>query len=309
MTSMPKCGALRDAVGGWDWVKMMSLYCQSSVADEHNFAGRLSDLLQEMINAYDEKVEFIRELEVMSGVVAAVKTTKFLNENLWKDDKRIQKLHNMNIDVGMKAVEMENFGVGCSICYAYSDTKCYNGMVANVRLAGQINWAALEVNDTIMVRDQFLEELDSLGVRHVPSKMAEFLREIQMRDTETVAKLQVLVAEMELNARKKDVFIQKLKVTKEDRQIATKLNRLREEMLVLCEKRKNIAHELRIFRSIVVISKAAEFVAESVRKANDQAVQVREVETEIEATVLEKRGVHPEDCGKRALLECVNGRC
>ncbi|GJZ70052.1 hypothetical protein Tco_0633602, partial [Tanacetum coccineum] len=66
MTSMPKCGALRDAVGGWDWVKMMSLYCQSN---EHNFAGRLSDLLQEMINAYDEKVEFIRELEVVSGIV------------------------------------------------------------------------------------------------------------------------------------------------------------------------------------------------------------------------------------------------
>ncbi|GJU92061.1 hypothetical protein Tco_1304484 [Tanacetum coccineum] len=107
-----------------------------------------------------------------------------------------------------------------------------------------------------------------------------------MRDKETVAKLHVLVAEMELNARKKYVFIQKLKVlillyqpevAKEDRQIATKLNRLREEMLVLCEKRRNIAHELRIFRSIVVISKAAEFVAESVRKANDQAVQMRDV--------------------------------
>ncbi|GJV34361.1 hypothetical protein Tco_1394761, partial [Tanacetum coccineum] len=71
--------------------------------------------------------------------------------------------------------------------------------------------AATEVNNTIMVRDQFLEELDSLGVRHVPSKLAEFLREIQMRDKETVAKLQVLVAEMELNAHKKDKFIQKLK--------------------------------------------------------------------------------------------------
>nr|GFC55870.1 hypothetical protein [Tanacetum cinerariifolium] len=62
-------------------------------------------------------------------------------------------------------------------------------------------------------RDQFLKELDSLGVRHVPSKMAEFLREIQMRDKETVAKLQILVAEKELNARKKYEFIQNSRVS------------------------------------------------------------------------------------------------
>nr|GEW79947.1 hypothetical protein [Tanacetum cinerariifolium] len=76
--------------------------------------------------------------------------------------------------------------------------------------------------------------------------------------------------------------------TKEDRQIATKLNKLREELLVLCKKRRNIAHELRIFRSIVVVSKIVEFVAESVTKTNDQASQVCDVKTQIEATVLEK---------------------
>nr|GEZ96810.1 hypothetical protein [Tanacetum cinerariifolium] len=192
---MLKCGALRDDVGGCDWVQMMSLYCESSAADERNFAGWLSDLLQEMINAYEKKVEFIRELETVPGIATVVKTGKFLNENLWKDDKRIRKLRNMNIDAGMKADEMENFR---SVCEDY-------------RLAGLINRAAIEVNDMIMVRDRFLKELDSLGVWHVPSKMAEFLREIQMRDKETVTKRQILVAEIELNARKKDEFIQKLK--------------------------------------------------------------------------------------------------
>ncbi|GJT39687.1 hypothetical protein Tco_0939552 [Tanacetum coccineum] len=179
MTSMPKCGALHDAVGGWDWVQMMSLHCQSSIADERNFARRLRNLLQEMINAYDKKVEFIRELEVLSGIATTVKTAEFLNENLWKDDKRIRKLRNMNIDAGMKADQMENF----------CDDVCVCVVVIRLWLAGQINRAAIEVNDTIMARDQFLEELDSLGVRHVPSKMAEFLKEIQMRDKETVAKL------------------------------------------------------------------------------------------------------------------------
>ncbi|GJT75984.1 hypothetical protein Tco_1042709 [Tanacetum coccineum] len=109
MTSMPNCGALCDAVGEWDWVQMMSLYCQNSAADERDFAGRLNDLLQEMINAYDKKVDFIRELEGVPGIAAAVKTGEFLNNNLWKDDKRIQKLRNMNADAEMKANEMENF--------------------------------------------------------------------------------------------------------------------------------------------------------------------------------------------------------
>ncbi|GJX25374.1 hypothetical protein Tco_0231670 [Tanacetum coccineum] len=113
MTSMPKCGALCDAVGGWDWVQMMTLYCQSSVEDERNFAGRLSDLLQEMINAYHKKMDSIRELEAVSGIATVVKTAEFLNGNLWKGDKRIRKLCNMNIDVGMKADQMENFVAFC----------------------------------------------------------------------------------------------------------------------------------------------------------------------------------------------------
>nr|GEU38552.1 ATP-dependent DNA helicase PIF1-like [Tanacetum cinerariifolium] len=86
-------------------------------------------------------------------------------------------------------------------------SSCRVSKYRDYRLASLINRAATEVNDTIMVRDQFLEELHSLGIRHVPSKMAEFLREIQMRDKETVAKLQVFVAKMELNACNKSEFI------------------------------------------------------------------------------------------------------
>ncbi|GJT57321.1 hypothetical protein Tco_0992375 [Tanacetum coccineum] len=50
-------------------------------------------------------------------------------------------------------------------------------------------------------RERFLEELETLGTRYVPGKMAAFLREIQRKDDEIVAKLQILAGEMELNAR------------------------------------------------------------------------------------------------------------
>ncbi|GJW72695.1 hypothetical protein Tco_0129612 [Tanacetum coccineum] len=46
------------------------------------------------------------------------------------------------------------------------------------RLASEINRVVVEVNNVVIEKDQFLEELDSLGVWHVPAKMAEFLREI-----------------------------------------------------------------------------------------------------------------------------------
>nr|GFC77059.1 hypothetical protein [Tanacetum cinerariifolium] len=54
--------------------------------------------LQEMVVAYEDKVDFIQELEIVLDIDAAVTTTKFLNENLWKDDKRLRKLHNTKMD-------------------------------------------------------------------------------------------------------------------------------------------------------------------------------------------------------------------
>ncbi|GJT61234.1 hypothetical protein Tco_1004767 [Tanacetum coccineum] len=74
----------------------------------------------------------------------------------------------------------------------------------------------------------------------------------------------------------------------EDREIATKLNRLREEMLVIREKRRNLADELRSIRGIVVVTKAAEFVSETVRKDNAQIEQLRGIESQMEVRALEK---------------------
>nr|GEU81831.1 hypothetical protein [Tanacetum cinerariifolium] len=74
----------------------------------------------------------------------------------------------------------------------------------------------------------------------------------------------------------------------EDKRIATKLNRLREEMLVVCEKRRNLVDELRSIREIVVVGEAAEFVSDNVRKDNAQVEQLREIESQMEFRALEK---------------------
>ncbi|GJZ04095.1 hypothetical protein Tco_0537370 [Tanacetum coccineum] len=84
-------------------------------------------------------------------------------------------------------------------------------MIEDYKLAEEINRVSREVNNVVIERSKFLEELESLGVRHVPAKLAEFFKEIQTKDRETVEKLQILEKEIELNAYQKDLYIQKLK--------------------------------------------------------------------------------------------------
>ncbi|GJT56210.1 hypothetical protein Tco_0991264 [Tanacetum coccineum] len=90
---------------------------------------------------------------------------------------------------------------------------CRRSMGKDYRLASEINRVVGEVNNVVVEKDQFLKELDSLGVRLIPTKMAEFLKEIQIKDMETVVKLQVLEREMELNAHKKICSFRSLRVS------------------------------------------------------------------------------------------------
>ncbi|GJV54519.1 hypothetical protein Tco_1450260 [Tanacetum coccineum] len=88
ITSLAKCAALQERVGGWEWADMMALYCQ---------------------NAVEEDNEFARRMDAVPGVAAAVKTAEFLNEALWKDDRRIQRLWKLQIDANLMAYEKEKF--------------------------------------------------------------------------------------------------------------------------------------------------------------------------------------------------------
>ncbi|GJW69020.1 hypothetical protein Tco_0123444 [Tanacetum coccineum] len=57
--------------------------------EDSEFARRMGVLLQEMEAAYNERVDFIKELEAVPGVNAAVKTSEFLIDALWKDERRL----------------------------------------------------------------------------------------------------------------------------------------------------------------------------------------------------------------------------
>ncbi|GJT01084.1 hypothetical protein Tco_0822253 [Tanacetum coccineum] len=85
---------------------------------------------------------------------------------------------------------------------------CNRSIGEDYRLGRAINCAAMEVDNVVNRTALFIEELDSLGVRHVLAKFAEFLKEIHAKDREIVANLQILVREMELNASLDELSIQ-----------------------------------------------------------------------------------------------------
>nr|GEX32671.1 hypothetical protein [Tanacetum cinerariifolium] len=71
---------LQERVGSGEWVDMMILYCRRAAAEDREFVRRISMLRGEMINVREKRVDFVQELESVSGVIATVKTAEFLHE-------------------------------------------------------------------------------------------------------------------------------------------------------------------------------------------------------------------------------------
>ncbi|GJY71240.1 hypothetical protein Tco_0474943 [Tanacetum coccineum] len=109
MPSLIKCAALKERVGGWEWADMMMLYCLNVAEEDSEFARRMGVLLREMEARYNERVDFIKELEAVPGVDAAFKTTEFLNDALWKDERRLQRLRKLQMDADIMVYEKEKF--------------------------------------------------------------------------------------------------------------------------------------------------------------------------------------------------------
>ncbi|GKC55179.1 hypothetical protein Tco_1077924 [Tanacetum coccineum] len=76
---------------------------------DSEFARRVGVLFEEMEAAYKEWVDFIKELEAVSGVDAAVETAEFLKDVLWKDERRLQRLCKLRMDADLMAYDKKKF--------------------------------------------------------------------------------------------------------------------------------------------------------------------------------------------------------
>nr|GEZ03945.1 hypothetical protein [Tanacetum cinerariifolium] len=112
------------------------------------------------------------------------------------------------------------------------------------------------LNIAMRRREECSGKLKALGDCEDAIKIVRFIEGLQQDDMEKRDHSLLLMREIEMMA------------ADEDKNIAIKLNMLREEMLIICEKRMNLTDEPRTIRVIVVIQKSAEFVADTVRKDN-----------------------------------------
>ncbi|GJR01701.1 hypothetical protein Tco_0524685 [Tanacetum coccineum] len=201
---------------------------------------KAQDHSQRQANCIDQLHVMICDMEAMVDRLVVFDSLDCLNERKVVENNKLKALNDLiaqteeairlkegHVEVMDEAIRLSRsltaeyvyllYGSRCK-CFAvqsndisfflsHSHKKVNNGMVTDVwstiedyRLAKDINRVSGEVNNVVVERSQFLEELDSLGVRPVPTKMAEFLKEIQTNDRETMAKLQILKREMELNA-------------------------------------------------------------------------------------------------------------
>ncbi|GJX31517.1 hypothetical protein Tco_0241372, partial [Tanacetum coccineum] len=148
-----------------------------------------------------KKRRLVAELEALIERGDPVRPLEHMREIVARDSELLGELE--------KLLVRAQVGVGLKDGYV-TDMEEIESIVKDYKLARKIKRVTVEVHNVVSVRAEFIEELDSLGVRHVLAKLAEFLKEIQLKDRETVAQLQILEREMEFNASKKELFIKKL---------------------------------------------------------------------------------------------------
>nr|GEV13422.1 hypothetical protein [Tanacetum cinerariifolium] len=172
MTLLSKCAVLQERVSGWEWADIMALYCRKSVKEDPQFARRIGVLLQEMEAAYNERLDFIQELEAVPRVVVAALTIcDELNRSVNSPDWEPQFI-----------------------------LQCRMEISEDLRLKREINALCARVTTIVDERGTFVDELDILGERYLPSMMGEFMKQIQGKDIPNLMKLQLLRREFELRA-------------------------------------------------------------------------------------------------------------
>ncbi|GJY32429.1 hypothetical protein Tco_0415924 [Tanacetum coccineum] len=233
--------------------------------EDRRTAMKLNKLREEILIVCEKRRNFTDELKSIRGIVVVGKAAEFgaswyavleLLRSLGEDYRIAREINKVALELNNVVTEKDKF----------LEELESRSLGEDYTIAREINRVPLELNNVVTEKDRFLEELDSLGVRVMPAKTAEFMREIQAKDKETVDKLRILQREMELNARKKELFIEKLKGI---------------VPIVLVK-------ELEEVRSMIALAKAAEILRETQLKDDSMMAQLQYMEMQMELRTIEK---------------------
>ncbi|GKB89987.1 hypothetical protein Tco_0962259 [Tanacetum coccineum] len=97
------------AVGSRGWLDMMVLYCQKSASKDREVALLFNRLRGDRIVAFENRMDFVHELENVTGVSVVAKIVVFLKKMMEKEDSKDYHLENLENESKQRALEMESF--------------------------------------------------------------------------------------------------------------------------------------------------------------------------------------------------------
>ncbi|GKD39002.1 hypothetical protein Tco_1259209 [Tanacetum coccineum] len=103
------CEELEKAVSARNWLDMVAFYCREFVDEQREYDIKMGRLRGEMIEACQDRIAFVRELESVEGVTITMKTAVFFKEMMDKEGIREWQLHDLGKEAEERAHEIEMF--------------------------------------------------------------------------------------------------------------------------------------------------------------------------------------------------------
>ncbi|GKA17567.1 hypothetical protein Tco_0697404 [Tanacetum coccineum] len=103
------CAELEEAVGVQNWLDMVPLYFRKFMSEHREFAIKMNWLRGEMIEACQDGIAFVRELESVAGMIVTAKNALFLKEMMDKEGSREWRLHDLGKEAKERALEIASF--------------------------------------------------------------------------------------------------------------------------------------------------------------------------------------------------------
>ncbi|GJY05973.1 hypothetical protein Tco_0371913, partial [Tanacetum coccineum] len=237
--------------------------------EHQDFALRVKRLIGDVREAYEDMVDFARELRSVAGETVPVKTVLFLEEMMNKEGSREEGSRKWQLRGGTFSQALMAFAM-CSFCFVCAS--CSDVIDGEfIRRRGKRHLAEG------LRRDR--------RVTSSSREIGENRGNVPERDERASTGGRMLRSEEEEITRLRGLGG---RAAAEDRRFATQLNMLRREMANIYEKRRNLAYELRSFRGIIAPGKAVDFLNDALRKDDAEMTQLCELERQIELRALKK---------------------
>ncbi|GKD97827.1 hypothetical protein Tco_1381724 [Tanacetum coccineum] len=166
----------------------MKFFMGQQIAETRHFVNRMREEAQTLRNLIARLNALIAEMEALEDQGEVYDTLMGLRDDRRCENTKLMGLNDLITqaeEIGMK--EAQSMGMKlASILLINLQVIVLRSVVEDYRLAIEINRVTMEVDNVVSTRAEFIKELDSLGVRPVLAKLAEFLKEIQMKDRKTV---------------------------------------------------------------------------------------------------------------------------